>query len=148
MSGVVTVTVQRLWHLAVSSLHNQRTKNALRREMAELGPDEENRVLRDCGLSRSEFATLLQNSLATEDLLSPAMNSIGLDPVAWRERYPAWGREMARVCMACDFRRRCHGDMVGGRVDAFREYCPNSADLAEMARTGRKSDTGIVPRWM
>lgn len=133
MSGKLNIAVTRFWCSVASSLLDWRTRATLRNEFHRLGRDEENRVLRDCGLNRSEFAKSLQNPLVSEDLLSPAMELIGLDPVALRKRHPSWSRDMARVCMACPNRRRCRKDVSARRISTFRAYCVNDRSFEQMA---------------
>lgn len=135
MSGRLNIAVAQFWYSIASSLLDWRTRATLRSELHRLGRDEEDRVFRDCGLNRGEFAKSLKNPLVSEDLLSPAMELIGLDPVALRKRHPSWSRDMARVCMACPNRRRCRDDVSAHRIGAFRAYCLNDRSFEEMAAT-------------
>lgn len=135
MSGKLNIAVARFWCSLASSLLDWRTRATLQSELHRLGRDEEDRVFRDCGLNRGEFVKSLQNPLVSEDLLSPAMELIGIDPVALRKRYPSWSRDMARVCMACRNRRRCRDDVSAHRISAFRAYCLNDGSFEEIAGT-------------
>jgi hypothetical protein len=121
---------------AVAFFHDWRHRDALQREFQALGGTEGDRVLRDCGLSRSEFLSSLDNSLLSEDLLEPAMLSMGFDPLAIKMKYPEWNRDLARACMSCRHRLRCRDDVAANRFAASHQsYCVNSDSLSEIARS-------------
>ena len=130
----------RLWRSAIGFFHDWRHRSALQREFQLLGHAEGERILRDCGLPRSEFMSSLHKPLLSEDLLSPAMLSVGLDPVAFKIRHPARSRDLERICMACDNHRRCRNDASTDRfASRYRDYCPNRNSFDEIAEPGEHS---------
>ena len=139
MSGRLNITVARFWCFFSSYLLDGRTRARLRNELHGLGREEEDRFFRECGLNRNEFATSIRNPLVSEDLLSPAMEFVGLDPASHRARHPSWNRDMTRVCMACSNRRRCRDDVSARRIGAFRGYCPNDRNFDEIAAMEQQS---------
>lgn len=127
----------RLLRYAVAFVHDWQRRNALYREFQLLGAEGE-RVLHDCGMSRSEFLSSLQNSLPLEDLLEPAMASIGLDPVAIKAKHPGSSRDFARACMSCRHRMRCREDILANRFATnHRAYCVNVHSFSEIAHSGK-----------
>lgn len=128
----------RLLRSFASYFHDWRRRNALQREFQALGAAEGERVLNDCGMSRSEFLSSLQNSLLTEDLLTPAMLSLGLNPIAFKAKHPEWGRDLERACMSCRHRLRCRDDVSARRfATSHRSYCVNSDSFRELAQRGK-----------
>ena len=126
-----------LWSFACY-FHDWQRRNALQREFQALGAAEGERVLNDCGMSRSEFLSSLDNNLPSEDLLEPAMLSMGFDPLAIRTKHPEWSRDLARACMSCRHRVRCRDDVLAGRfATSHRSYCVNSDSFGELAQRGK-----------
>ena len=117
--------------------HDWQRRNALQREFQALGAAEGERVLNDCGMSRSEFLSSLDNNLLSEDLLEPAMLSMGFDPLAIKTKYPEWSRDLARTCMSCRHRLRCRDDLSAECfATSHRSYCANSDSFSEIAQSG------------
>ena len=127
----------RLLRYAVAFFHDWQRRNALQREFRSLGAEGE-RLLHDCGMSRSEFLSSLDNNLLSEDLLEPAMLSMGFDPHTIKAKHPEWSRTLARACMTCRHRLRCRDDLSAKRFAAnHRGYCVNSDSFSEIAQSGK-----------
>lgn len=125
----------RLLRYAVAFFHDWQHRKALQREFQSLEDTEGERILHDCGISRSEFLSSLDNNLLSKDLLEPAMASLGFDPLAIKTKYPEWSRDLARTCMVCRHRLRCRDDLSAKRFAAsHRSYCVNSDSFSEIAR--------------
>ena len=126
----------RLLRYVVAVFHDWQHRKALQREFQALGADGD-RVLHDCGISRSEFLSSLDNNLLSEDLLEPAMLSMGFDPLAIKTKYPEWSRDLARTCMSCRHRLRCRDDLSAECfATSHRSYCANSDSFSEIAQSG------------
>ncbi|MGB3391409.1 MAG: hypothetical protein WBA88_25920 [Pseudaminobacter sp.] len=109
----------------------------MRREFYAIDRDEADRLLRECAMGRSDFLSSLRNPYCADDLLLPAMRSVGLDPEAHKASYPAWHRDIERTCTACENRRRCRRDVLSNRFAArHRSYCPNKDSFTEIAQAG------------
>jgi hypothetical protein len=127
----------RLLRSAVEIFRDWQRRDALRRELQALGPVEGERVLHDCGMSRSEYLSSLDNNLLSEDLLEPAMQTMGFDPLAIKTKHPEWSRDLARACMSCRHRLRCRDDVSAKRfATSHRNYCVNSDSFGELAQSG------------
>ena len=127
----------RLLRYAAAFFHDWQHRKALQREFQALGDAEGERVLHDCGMSRSELWSSLDNNLPSEDLLEPAMLSMGFDPLAIKTKHPDWSRDLARACMTCRHRLRCRDDLSAKRFAAsHRSYCVNSHSFSEISQSG------------
>lgn len=122
---------ERLWRSAITCFHDWQHRRALEREFVLFDQQEGERVLRDSGMSRNDFLALLQTPLASQDLLSPALSSLGIDPAAL---HTEWTRDLARTCIVCKNRRQCRDDLSAHRFSSrYRGYCPNSDSLEVIA---------------
>lgn len=122
-----------IWRFITEFVTRSQRSNMLRREFQSLDREEADRFLRDCAITHSEFQSSLRNPFYSEDLLSPAMRAIGLDPNVDRIKHAAWHRDIERTCMACRYRRRCRHDVTSRRFEAnYRDYCPNTESFDEM----------------
>lgn len=111
----------------VASIRNWLDRTNLRRSMAGMDGHDREQVLAECGLSRSDLDRLARMPLFSEDLLSPLMRTIGLDPEEIGATEPALMRDLQRVCMACHNRRRCRRSVKHGHAAAlYRTFCPNA----------------------
>ena len=127
----------RLLRYAAAFFHDWQHRKALQREFQALGDAEGERVLHDCGMSRSELWSSLDNNLPSEDLLEPAMLSMGFDPLAMKTKCAGWSRDLARACMTCRHRLRCRDDLSAKRFAAsHRSYCVNSHSFSEISQSG------------
>jgi hypothetical protein len=128
----------RLLGYAVTFFRDWQHRNALQSEFRRLGVTEGERVLHDCGMSRSEFLSSLGNNVLSEDLLEPAMLSMGFDPLAIKTKHPEWSRDLARACTTCRHRLRCRDDLLAKRfATSHRSYCVNSDSFSEISQIGK-----------
>ena len=133
MNGDLAVALGRLWRSTAEALRDSRRGNALR-QFATL----DDATLRDCGFSRSELNASLRNDLPWVDLLSPAMRSLGIDPVDVKTKQPERSRDLGRAYTFCQFRRRCRADVSAERfAERYRGYCLNRDILHEMAEAAK-----------
>lgn len=90
-------------------------------------------LLAELRLTSAEFAAVVRCAFPSEDLLSPAMRSAGVDPVAFQAQHRGWSRAMFRGCMSCSSRRQCRRDIASARFsENYQRYCPNSTDLDQI----------------
>lgn len=148
MTGSLIGGSLQAWRFAMAYFTDRRRSIATLREFEALGLDECARILKDCSLTRRDFASAMRLPFAPQDLLSSAMQSIGIDPTAFHTKQAGFGRDMHRTCMLCGHRRRCRNDIAtsdfGGR---HKDFCPNSENFAEIIKSQRqtayKNDCGI-----
>ena len=133
----------RLFHLALAYLEDRKRSRATVREFRALGPEACAHLLGDAGLAPSEFDRAMGLPFASEDLLTPAMRSVGIDPAEFAEHNHPSYRELCRTCMSCDHRMRCRSDLGNAAfLRTYRDFCPNSIPFDALAASrGAVSDT-------
>jgi hypothetical protein len=144
MAGNLIGESLRFWRLAVDYLDDRRRSRATVREFNALGPEECAHALSDSGVTPVEFDRAMRLPFASEDLLAPAMRSVGIDPAAFAAQNPSSYRDLCRTCMLCDHRMRCRNDL--GSSDFARThvgFCPNSETFGDLgegpeARSGKR----------
>ena len=126
-----------LWHSAVSTFQDWRRRRAAISEIAALGSEEGDKVLGECGLTRAEFNEAMRHTFASTILLPEAMQSVGVDPVAFEKANPEWNHDMRRTCMLCPRRSHCsHLLATSEFANRYHGFCPNSASFDEMTKLG------------
>ena len=148
MTGSLIGGSLQAWRFAIAYFADRRQSIATLREFEALGLDECVPILKDYGLTRRDFANAMRLPFASQDLLSSAMQSIGIDPTAFHTRQAGFGRDMDRTCMLCDHRRRCRNDIATSDFGSrHRDFCPNSENFAEIIKSQRqpacRNDGGI-----
>lgn len=140
MTGSLIGGPLQAWRFAIDYFADRRRSIATLREFEALGLDECVPVLKDCGLTRRDFVDAMRRPLASLDLLSPAMQSIGIDPTAFHSREAGFGRDMDRTCMLCRHRCRCRNDIATSDfASRHRDFCPNSENFTEIIRSQQQA---------
>jgi hypothetical protein len=141
MNGTLLGEVARIWRLAIDYVNDRQRSRQAAREFARLDPDEAIRILSDAGLTRREFDKAMLLPFASEDLLSRAMESAGIDVAAFRARDPEWFRDLRRTCMTCGVRGRCRRVIERGEFAArCADFCVNSWEFVLVAETGSEAE--------
>lgn len=131
MSGIPQA--YKLWRSAVLHYKDWRQRRAAVLEISQLGNDGE-RMLAECGLTRSDFRQAMRAAFASKILLPEAVKSKDVDPEIFENRYPVWNRDMRRTCMMCSARRLCSDRLSSGEFEAsYRDFCPNAGSLDALA---------------
>ena len=99
MAGNLISETVEAWRSVITLLADRRRSRAATREFWAMGMDECTGILNDIGLSRREFDDAMRLPYASEDLLSSAMRSAGIDPDSFQS-LQAHGF-MSRTCIAC-----------------------------------------------
>ncbi|KRB30849.1 hypothetical protein ASE05_29375 [Mesorhizobium sp. Root172] len=98
-----------------------------------MGLDECIGILNDIGLTQGEFDKAMQLPYASEDMLTSAMLSIGIDPDSFDSRKIARDRLMSRTCITCPHRRQCHSHKAAFDFEShYQDFCPNMDNFAEL----------------
>ncbi|QOF74580.1 hypothetical protein IG197_30070 (plasmid) [Aminobacter sp. SR38] len=122
-----------LWRSVVLRFKDWRQRRAAVWEISQLGNDGE-RMLAECGLSRSDFRQAMRLAFASKILLPEAIKSKGIDAETFENRYPEWNRDMRRTCMMCPARRVCSDRLETRDFEAsYRDFCPNADNLDALA---------------
>lgn len=137
---MTTSQTHGFWHSAVLTVQDWRRRRSAVNEIAALTPAEGDRVLGDCGLSRSDFQLAMRHAFASTILLPEAMKSKGVDPIAVEREQPEWNRDMRRTCMLCKERSRCSAQLATAEFNgSYHDFCPNSASLDALAADASRS---------
>lgn len=125
-----------LWHSAVSTFQDWRRRREAISEIAALG-DEGDKMLGECGLTRAEFNEAMRHTFASTILSPEAMQSVGVDPVAFERANPEWNQDLQRTCMLCARRNHCSNLLASSEfANRYHGFCPNSASFDEMKKLG------------
>lgn len=148
MTGTLIGGPLQIWRFAFAYFADRRRRIAALRELEALGLDECVPLLNELGLTRREFADAMQRPFAFDDLLSSAMQSIGIDPIAFHSQQGAWSRDMHRTCMLCRYHRRCRKELATSEFGhSHQGFCPNSENFTEIIKSQQqpacRNDGGI-----
>jgi hypothetical protein len=137
MARNLTSETVEAWRFAISFLVDRERSKAARREFWAQGSDKCAGILNDLGLTRTEFDDAMRLPYASEDLLTPAMRSVGIDPDSFQTLEAARG-DMSRTCMTCPHRRQCRGLQAAFDFENhYQDFCPNSPGFAKLLEQGR-----------
>ncbi|RWA68026.1 hypothetical protein [Mesorhizobium sp.] len=123
---------------AIAAFADRRRSRATKREFLALGRDECASILDIMGVTLDEFEEAMLLPYASEDMLSLAMLSIGIDPDSFKSQTMAKNRFMSRTCVTCAHRRRCHSHMAAFDFEShYLDFCPNRNNFAELLAKGQ-----------
>jgi hypothetical protein len=143
MTGTLLDGAAQAWRLAVNYLKDKERSRRAMREVDSLGSSEAARVLSEVGLSRGEFAAAMSHPFASDDLLSQALSSVGIDPDEFGVRNIEWLQGLQRSCMRCGVRGRCKRIMARDEFTRrHQDFCPNSGDFEQILA---RQASGPVP---
>ncbi|TIU27384.1 MAG: hypothetical protein E5W38_25815 [Mesorhizobium sp.] len=118
---------------AIAGLKDRRRSKTARREFWALGPEEGTGMLNDIGMSTGEFDDAMHLPYASEDFLTLAMLSVGIDPDSFHALEFARDRFMSRTCITCPHRRGCHSHLEAFDFEShYRDFCPNRDNFSKL----------------
>jgi len=130
--------------LTMDLLRGYRRKREMAAEIHDLLEHDGGRVFSDIHVAPAELRDLCQRALAADDLLTPALRSMGINSALFAEQVPATRRDMQRICMTCRHRLRCHYHV---KTATFRQnqraFCGNSDNFS--AILGQKPERDRQP---
>lgn len=133
MTGTLRDGAVQAWRLAADFFRDRARSRRAMTEIDSLDSSEAARVLSEAGLTRGEFAEAMSHPFASDDLLSQALWSAGIDPDEFGVRNIEWLQDLQRTCMRCGVRGRCRRIM--GRSEFARghkDFCPNSGNFEQI----------------
>lgn len=99
-------------------------------DLGRCSPDEVMQIAKDLGVPVSELRELVSKGPRAADMLQKMLVALNVDPVAIAKTNPLVMRDLQRLCIACDDKRRCEHEIAKGTAaEHFREYCPNALTL-------------------
>jgi hypothetical protein len=122
-----------LLHNAVAALGEQRRRRIAAREIEALDAVESGRIMKEAGLSSWEFRSATLIPFFSEDLLSAAIRSMGINAASFRLRHGSWHKDMQRACIRCQARKQCRRGIASHSFarDYWR-YCLNAESLSDI----------------
>jgi hypothetical protein len=119
-----------------NSYRDWRSRQALRRSLDAMDPDERRRMLSDAGLDAEAMSSVISRHPNANDLLHRLMPAIGIDRDVLATRDPETLRDLERVCASCHDWRRCRRDLArGSAAERHQAYCPNAESLQAIKRS-------------
>jgi hypothetical protein len=111
-------------------INKYRQMNGLNDELARCGPEDVVQIAKDLGVSASELRELAAKGPDAADLLGKMLVALHVDPQALARTDPAVMRDLQRLCVVCNHKRRCQNEQTEGTAARnFRAFCPNAFTL-------------------
>jgi hypothetical protein len=108
----------------------------LREELARCGPEEIAHTANELGLSSGDLYRLASKGPQAADLLKRMLLALGIDPKVLAAQDPTTMRDLQRLCIMCDQKRRCRHEFAAGTAaNNYREFCPNAFTLDALFET-------------
>lgn len=118
------------WRWLGDSLAGLAARHRLRGELAALAPEDNRRILADCGLSPADMRHLTGGHLHAAGLLDRMLAATGLDRGRLLAREPETLRDLQRVCTFCPAWRHCRRCLDdGSAARSYDSFCPNAPTL-------------------
>lgn len=112
-----------------------------RREIQELRRLDDNEfagIARELGVTPTDLDRFVRHGPHAVDELSRLLKALGIDESALSRTQPLVLRDMARVCAACQQKRKCDFDLETGRsVQHYEEYCLNAPTIQALDQKTR-----------
>lgn len=107
-----------------------RQAHEARAELRGCESDEVARVARELNVSPSELSDIAAKGPEGAALLRKMLLALGFDPESRVFKDPLLMRDLTRLCVGCDRKRRCRYELAAGTAaEHFREFCPNAYTL-------------------
>lgn len=121
-------------------INKYRNLAALHDEFQRCSPDEVRQIAKDLSVPLDELRSLASKGPDSAALLEKLLLALRVDPEVLMKADPATMRDMQRLCVNCQQKRRCRHELAAGTAaEHYRSYCPNAFTLAavfaEKART-------------
>jgi hypothetical protein len=129
------MAMNAIYSLVVDVLRGYRRKREMVTEIEDLTERDRERLFSEIDVTPGEFRDFCRHALAADDLLTPAMQSVGIGLALFSVQHPALQRDMQRICMACRHRLRCRYHL---KASTFRQnqraFCGNSDNFATITK--------------
>jgi hypothetical protein len=113
----------------------QRERNQDLSALRSMSQDEIRELSGELGLSLTQFEALVRAGPEAAAEMERMMAALGIDPARAQTDRPAVLREMKVNCATCGDKRGCRNALDHGTAaEQHAAFCPNSEDLAALAR--------------
>lgn len=111
-------------------VQNYRHAIGLSDELANCGPDEVKAMASDLGMTPADLRELASKGPGAADLLKKMLVALNVDPKALNEIDQRVTRDLQRLCINCQTKRRCEHELAAGTAAKnMHEFCPNAVYL-------------------
>lgn len=135
MTGTLISAALNACRSAISFLEDRKRSSAMRRDFWSLGLEDCTGIMKAVGLTPREFDDTMHRPFASEDLLSSATHSIGINLKDFGPQLGEQSGAMQRTCMTCSYRRQCRRDIENSDFAShYQDYCPNYGNFAHLIK--------------
>jgi hypothetical protein len=95
-------------------------------------------IARELGITPTDLDRFVRKGPHAVDELSRLLKALGIDESVLSRAQPLVLRDMARVCAACQQKRKCDLDLnSGSSVQHYEEYCLNAPTIQALDQKTR-----------
>jgi CBS domain-containing protein len=111
-------------------VNRYRTKIGASDDFGRCDADEVMQIAHDLGASPAELREFVQKGPGAADLLQKMLIALNVDPVSLSAKSPGTMRDLQRLCIMCEEKKRCVHELADGTAgEHFHEFCPNAYTL-------------------
>jgi hypothetical protein len=104
-----------------------------RNELANIDPNEGNRIATDLGITAKDLETLVERGPDAANLLFRRMHALGLSAEDVESVARGLMRDLEKTCACCNEKGICEKDLSRRPEDPkWKGYCPNAGDLSDL----------------
>jgi len=104
-----------------------REAHEARAELRQCDAEEVARVARELNVTSGELADLAAKKPEGAALLGRMLTALGIDPESPALKDPLMIRDLQRLCIGCDHKRRCAHELAAGTAaEHYGDFCPNA----------------------
>jgi Family of unknown function (DUF6455) len=99
-------------------------------DLGQCSRDEVMQIAKDLGVSANELRELVAKGPHAADLVQKMLVALNVDPKAIANSNPLVMRDLQRLCINCNDKKRCASELnKGTAAEHFHEFCPNALTL-------------------
>ena len=99
----------------------------LRDEFARCGPEEIAHTAQELGFSSRDLYALASKGPHAADMLKEMLLALGVNPQTLAFQDPLLMRDLQRLCIMCDQKKKCRHELAAGTAAAnYHDFCPNA----------------------
>jgi hypothetical protein len=104
-----------------------------RNELANIDPNELNRIATDLGMTAKDLETLVERGPDAANLLFARLRALGLSAEDVESVARDLMRDLEKTCACCNDKGICEKDLSRRPEDPiWKSYCPNAGDLGDL----------------
>jgi hypothetical protein len=129
-------TLERVLNAIADWVKKYRYAAGLRDELARCGPEEVAHTAHELGLSSRALYGLARKGPHAADQLQKMLLALGVDPKILVSQDPLLMRDLQRLCIMCDQKKKCRHELAAGTAaQNYHDFCPNAFTLETLFKT-------------